>query len=352
MSSPGPSARPTQVTVAGWTVAVASAFLLVSVFDALGSLHSVETRDQLTQAIDSGNLQGLGITVAEALTVKRWALYISAVAAVLTGVLGVFVLQRDRAARIGLSIGAVPIVLAVPLTGSFLAMLVGAGAVVLWSRPARDWYAGRPITKPAPRSESRRDDLPSAPAAPPAPVAWVPPTGGSQPGPTPGWGAAPGTWVGPQPPTYPAYPPVPAPVVARPRQVRGACLITWILSGITGLGYLALLAAISIDQQALIDVVKDNPAWDDSLDDDLIVTAAVVGSVLFLLWCVAVSVVAVFTWRGAQWAWIVHLVSTGAAALASAVALPWGLIHLVAIASAFGMLMSRPARAWFTNRRS
>lgn len=363
MSSSGPSARPTQVTVAGWTVAIASAFLLLSAFDALGSLHTVEVREQLTKAIDDGNLQGLGISVSEALTAKRWALYVSAVAAVLTGVLGVFVLQRDKAARIGLTIGAVPIVLTVPLTGSFLAMLVGAGAVVLWSRPARDWFAGRPITRPEPRPAARREDVPPPSAPPPAP--WVPPVADpqqqpdAQPAPTPGWGAAPGTWDAPPPPytapptyqNYPAYPPQ-QPLPPRPRQVRNACLVTWIFSGLTGLAYVVILAAIVIDQQALVDVIKDSPSWDESIDDDLIVAAAVAGSIIFLLWCVAASVIAVFTWRGAQWAWIVQLISTGLAALVTLLALPWGLIHLAAIGSAFGMLMSRPARDWFTKRRS
>lgn len=347
MSSPAPSTRPSQVTVAGWSVAIASAFLLLSAFDALGSLHTVETRDQLTQAIDSGNLQGLGISVAEAVDAKRWALYVSAVAAVLTGILGVFVLRRDKAARIGISIGAVPIVLAVPLTGSFLAMLVGAGAAVLWTRPARDWFAGRAPTPREPKVQ-----------APTEPPAWVPPvdvsgvstrstSGAPRPAPTPGWGVPPGHPPYAPPPVAP-YPPVQA---ERPRQVRTACLITWIFSGITALGYVALLAAISIDQQGLIDMVKENPAWDASYDDDLIVTAAVAGSIVFLLWCALASVVAVFTWRGASWAWVVQLVSTGFAALVALLGLPFSLLHLVAIGAAFGLLLSRPSRDWFTSRR-
>lgn len=344
MSSPDPSARPTQVTVAGWSVAIASAILLVSAFDSLESLHSVATRDQLTQAVESGNLKGLGISVAEALDVKRWALYVTAVAAVLTGILGVFVLKRDKAARIGLSIGAVPIVLAVPLTGSFLAMLVGAGAAVLWSRPARDWFAGRPVSVREPRPAPATDRSSSTSDAP---VPWVPPTpegdiGGPGPAPFQGWGV---------PPAYGA-PPAVLGRAPRPRQVRNACVATWVASGITALGYLALLVVLSIDQQALIDKVKENPAWDSSYDDDLIVTAAVVGSVIFLVWCAVVAVVAVFTWRGATWAWVVHLMSTGVAALVAIAALPFGLVHLAVIGWVFGMLLSRPARSWFTSRRS
>ncbi|MCX6396759.1 MAG: hypothetical protein NTV23_09765 [Propionibacteriales bacterium] len=352
MSSPDPSARPAQVTVAGWSVAVASAFLLLSAFDSLNSLNSVETRDQLIQAIDEGNLKGLGISVAEALDVKRWALYVSALAAVVTGVLGIFVLQRDKTARIGLTVAAVPIVLTVPITGSFLAMLVGAGAAVLWTLPARDWFAGRPVTRREPRPAAPRDQSP-----PPAPAPWVPPTavtppGGPEPAASAGWGEAPATTT-----TYPAYDASTGSAVPlshqelRPRQVRNACLITWVFSGLTAIGYLAVLVAVSIDSQAMIDMVTESPAWDPSYDEGIIVGAAVAGSILMLLWCAAVAVVAVFTWRGAPWARVVHLISTGVAAVFALLALPWSLAHLAAVGAVLGLLLSAPARSWFTSRR-
>lgn len=409
MTSPDPSARPAQVTVAGWVVTIASVFLVLSTFEALGNLNSVETREQLAQAIDSGNLQGLGISVAEALDVKRWALYVSAVAASLTAILGFFALRRDTMARLVLSLGAVPIVVAVPLTGSFLAMMIGAGAAVMWSAPARDWFAGRPVTPRPPRAAR----TPASPAEPPAadpptvPGPWVPPSSAPRPdgpAPTQGWGASPGSVTaevpgqGPSAPQqdpaapnpyapnpyapqsgapysaapypaaqyptvqyptaqYPANPypygapPVPGGSVERPRQVRNACLITWIASGFAGVLYLLMLAAVIIDQQGVIDIVKENPAWDSSYDEDLIVTALIVGSVIFLIWCVAIAVVAVFTWRGARWAWIVHLISTGAAGGVALLGLPVSLLHLAAIGAAFGLLMSRHSRAWFTKTR-
>lgn len=351
MSSSEASARPTQVTFGGWTVVVASALLLLSTFDALSNLQTVDARDQLAEAIDSGNLRGLGVSVAEALTVKRWAIYVAAVAAVVTGILAVFALKRDKIARIGVTVAAVPIILSVPLTGSFLAMLIGAGAVVLWSRPARDWFAGRPITQPEPKEpkEVKGPEETQRSAADAVPAPWVPhgaepSSGPGQPAPTPGWGGAPAaeTWAAAEP--VPGRP-------QRPRQVRNACLITWITSGFTALVYLVMLAVIAINQQALIDIVTDNPAWNDSYDEDLIVTAAVVGSIVFLIWCAAIAVIAVFTWRGEQWAWIVHLVSTGMAALVAIVALPVSLVHLAAIGAVFGLLLSRPARTWFTKRQ-
>lgn len=371
MSTPDTSQRPGQVTVGGWAVAVASVFLVISVFDSLGALHSVETREQLAETLDSGNFQGLGISVAELLTVKRWALYVTAVAAVFTGVLGFFVLRKDNVARIVLTVGAVPIVLATPFTGSFLAMMVGAGAAVLWSRPARDWFAGRPITPPGPRrpAPDQRQTPPPPGAAP-----WVPPTPPASGSPEetgarafPGWGAPAGEQA-PPPPTFPPsgdpaapppypYPPSPVPDLrswadaTRPREVRIACLITWVLTALTAVGYLVLLAYVSIDSDSLVRLVQDSPSWNARYDEDLIVPAVVIGSVVFLLWCAAAAVVAVFAWRGHPWAWIVLAISAGAAAVVATMMFPFSLVHLAGIAGALGLLLGRPARAWFRSQR-
>src|SRR5689334_8333161 len=120
MSPSETSARPSQVTVAGWAVAIASVMLAVGVFDAMRNLHSVDTREEVTRALSTGSAKGLGISVDDALTAMRWALFVSGAAAAAAAILGVFVLQRNKGARIGLTVAAVPIVLASPISGSFL----------------------------------------------------------------------------------------------------------------------------------------------------------------------------------------------------------------------------------------
>ena len=106
----------------------------------------------------------------------RAGLTVAAVCAAAAAVLGFFVLQRSRGARLALSIVAVPILLTAPLTGGFVGALVAASTAVLWSGPARDWFAGRPGASAA-SSATKSPTPPTAsasatsPADPPAPAA-------------------------------------------------------------------------------------------------------------------------------------------------------------------------------------
>lgn len=366
MSQPDPSARPSQVTVAGWALAVASTLLVLAVFDTMGKLETVDMRDRLSHAISSGSAKDLGFTVDDAISVLRWCLYVSGVAAAASGILGVFVLQGHRGARIGVSIAAVPIVLTSTVAGSFpgfLAMFIGVGSALLWTRPARDWFAGRPVTLAPPARPPQPP--PPRPDEPTQKVAWAPPAPGDlQPPPTPGWGVAPGSTPPPPPPPPPApswpapsWPapswPAPAAGIARqdaprPAQVRVACILTWVFSSLTALGYAAVLVVLAVDKDRLIDELKKSPSWKSSFDTDTVTTAATVASVFFLLWSVAAVVLAVLAWRRVRWAWIVLLVSAAVAGLVSLLALPYSLPYVAAIGVTTGMLLRRSTRDWFT----
>ncbi|MGO4258750.1 hypothetical protein AB4Y76_20120, partial [Marmoricola sp. RAF53] len=220
MSPEQPNARPSQVTVAGWAVAAAAVVLVVAVFDQMARLHTVDMREDIARVISSGSAADLGLTVARATEILRWILMVSAVAAVAAGVFGVFVLQRHRAARIGLTVAAVPVVLTAPVAGSLPAMVIGAGAALLWSRPARDWFAGRPAqARPEPVTRAARPNPFAAPVQRPVdapvttpvqrpPAELPPPDPGTPPvllpPPTSGWGGYP---PGPAYPPHPAHPP-------------------------------------------------------------------------------------------------------------------------------------------------
>jgi hypothetical protein len=351
MSSNGPGPRPPQVTIGGWVVAVASAMLLARVYDQMTGLHSVDTRDALTSALTSGVANGLHLTVADALSVMRVGLYVAAVAAVVTGILGIFVLQRHTTARVVLTAAAIPIVLTAPLAGGFLGLLVGGGTVLLWSPPARDWFAGRPPRRP-PAERVTRD---TPPARFEAPVVRPPSGSGPDPDqsplPMPGWGTP--TQPGP------SYPPVHAAPLVDPRaslgggertpvQVRTACILTWVLAGLTGGLYLLVVAAVAVDRGAVLDLLHDNPSVRDANLSDNALIALVIGVSAFLvLWCLVAGVLAVLAWRRQTWAWILLLVSAGAAALAGLLVLPFSLAHVVGAATAFLLLLRAPVRAWF-----
>ena len=103
MSDAKPQDRPRQLTMASWFVILGSVFLIASVYDSLTNLNSVDMRDQIGQALASGSGQGLGLGVDGAVSIMRVALLVAGACAAASAVLGVYVLQRHRQARIALA---------------------------------------------------------------------------------------------------------------------------------------------------------------------------------------------------------------------------------------------------------
>jgi hypothetical protein len=340
MQPPDPSARPSQVTVAGWAVAIASALLVLAVFDALGHLETVDMRERLSKAIGSGLAKDSGFTVADATEVLRWCLYVSGVAAAVSGILGVYVLQGHRGARVGVSVAALSIVLTASIAGSltsFLGMFIAVGSSLLWTRPARDWFAGRPVTVPPKAPKPQQVERRVEPEERRTPVAWAPPAAGSaRPAPTPGWGQL-----------SPAGPPVPPASAPRPTQVRLACVLTWVFSSLTALGYAAVLLVLAVDKDRLVEEMMKSPGWQKSFDVDTVTTVAAVAAAVFVIWSLAAIVLAALAWRRVRWAWVLLLVSAWLAGLLSVLAFPFSLPYLAVIGASTGMLMRRPSREWF-----
>ncbi|HEX6246779.1 MAG TPA: hypothetical protein VFZ64_02810 [Nocardioidaceae bacterium] len=150
--------RPSQVTMAGWVAAVASALTVMMLFESVGRLQTVEFRDNIEDLLATPPYDGLGLEFAQVVEFFRGAMLLAGAAAAAALVLAVFVLKRHNAARIGFTVAAVVLVLTAPFTGGFLPILIAIAATWLWSRPARDWFAGRPVTQPAGWPRSRRAD--------------------------------------------------------------------------------------------------------------------------------------------------------------------------------------------------
>lgn len=380
MSQQDAGARPSQVTIAGWVIAVASVMLVISVFDTMGNLNSVDTRDQVTRALTTGSARDLGLSVDDALEVMRWSLFVSGAAAAVTAILGIFVLQRHTAARVVLTVAAVPVVLTSPFSGGFLGVLVGASAAMLWTRPARDWFAGRPVTQSpwSPFSSRSREEAPRERAVPPA-FRPLPPSGAvgpvdqpdssepagetpPPPPPMPGWGGAAGPtpavgsgqhgrpvaadWPPPYVHTL-TTPPAAGTTQQVPVQVRVACILTWVFAGLSAAGYVLLGVAIAVDRGEMLELMRENASVQDtSLSDDTLIAALVVVSALTVIWCLAACVLAALVWRRHLWAWRLLLVSAGVAALVCLLALPLSLLHLAACGVAVGLLVRPSTRAW------
>ena len=136
------SARPSQVTMAGWTVIVGSVLVVVTVFDQVSSLHTVEVREAFQQALSEPMARNLGVTVDQVLVTVRVLSSIVAACAAATAILGWHVLRRHKPSRLALTVLAVPLFVCGIISGGFFTAFVAAGAMMLWSKPARAWFDG------------------------------------------------------------------------------------------------------------------------------------------------------------------------------------------------------------------
>jgi hypothetical protein len=367
--------------MAGGFVIGGSIFLVLSVFDTFTNLNSVEMRDQITEVLSTPSGEGLGLTIDQAKAVMRVGLMIAAACAAAAAVLGVYALQRSRPARLALSILAVPILITAPLTGGFVGALVAAATLMLWSGPARDWYAGRPTrqveppqrgshpgpweeTMPSPDERNRGHE--QDPVAPPSDSTspTVPPgspasslsTAGSSSAPasTSGFGQAPAPAPAAQPPggAPPAYDAMttrtPVPVT-----VKVSCIVTWVFAGLVALLYLAMLFVLIVSRDRMVDLIVDTPEWERAnLDRDMLVPVLWVGCLMFLGWAVIACLLAWFTWRRQNWARWLLVVSAAVTLVAAMFAFPVAIPHQLAAVVTMAGLFSVQAREWFAPKQS
>ncbi|HYF73984.1 MAG TPA: hypothetical protein VD864_14235, partial [Nocardioides sp.] len=70
MSQPTPT-RPRQVTFAAWLIMVGSAIVVAMVFDRVGALHTLETRESVEKFLDEPPGSGLSVGVDGIITLLR-----------------------------------------------------------------------------------------------------------------------------------------------------------------------------------------------------------------------------------------------------------------------------------------
>jgi len=375
---PGP--RPAQVTVAAGVAAAGSALLVLTLFDSMASLDSVAVRQMIAQVLaQSGHPWGLSVPGAVR-ALHDLMLVAGGIAAAAT-VLAIYSLFRHRGARIGLTVAAV--LLLVTVVSGVLGVLVAVATAMLWTRPARDWFAGR---APAARrgAESLRQEPPEASRR--APLLSSAQEGGDRPAegsahpappPTHGFGTPqahqdppaypghPGSTYPGQPPAYPGHPaaggwPPPAydqpprPVRSlerRPATVTVAAVLTWLFSAIAMVGFLIAVAMLLADRNQVLDAVTSSPRFRSStLTENQIVAAVWVSCALMIFWCAAAMVLAFLTFRGHNWARITLVVSAAVTLLFGLFAFPVTLAHLIVAAAVIVLLFTGGANAWFAGR--
>lgn len=278
-------ARPGHTTLAGALVVGGAVGVVVSVAEQLSGLYSLDTREQVTQFLDTPPGTDLGISVSAALDGLRVVLMALAGLATAAGVLGFHALRGSTGARLGLSVLALPIFVLGIAVGGVLTALVAAGTALMWSGPSAYWFRGEAVPEP-PRPDRGRSGAPPLPVRRP---------GASRPP------EQPGTTLTAERPTAPPAGPVlpgPPPVRRRPDALVWACVLTWAFAGLAAvmMGASALLMATSPDL-----VVEELRRQGNELGDtgaDAITEAVYLSAAVVIGWSLLASFFAVLAFRG------------------------------------------------------
>ncbi|WP_166134504.1 hypothetical protein [Nocardioides ochotonae] len=397
MSESSPS-RPRQVTFAAWLIMGGSLFVLVSAFEQMAGVQSLDTRRAVQDFLAEPPADGLGVGVQDVLNTLRVMVLITGACATATLILGFQVLQRSRSARLALSVLAVPLFVCGLVVGGIMSSFVAAAVVMLWVQPARDWFNGKEAS--AGTRDTRFDRLPPSSQAPTGPVqpgqpgqpnqqgyppaAQVPPVvsapvgeqspgqtghepaGSGDPRPWSGFGTA-GTGSAGAPATYPAetrpepasYSPSASGARRRPapQPVVWACVITWVMSGLVGLAMgLTALALAAAPGPLFEEMDRRDPELLSSTgmtEDDLRVVVLMVAAGI-VVWCVLAALVAVFAFRRVPVGRVLLMISASCAALlclaGTVLGSPLLVVPLVACGATMALLMRPEVTEWYAGR--
>lgn len=336
-----PADRPRQVAVGSVLAGVGSLLLVMSLFDTMGATHSAEMHASLQQFLSKPPGDGLSLSVDQMLSLVRTLVLVTGGLAAAAAVLAGYAFWRHRGAWIGLSVTAVLLLVTGSVVGNPLPMVVLVGAAALWSRPARDWFTGRvpepaaagPTDSARSMSQAARADTPKPPDVD-RPVA---------PAPAQRSGVDP-DWPAPAPPAAVAST-TPHPT---PRVVLAATWLTWACAGLTVVFFVAVVAVLLADEQAVLDAVRGNPQFErlDMTTTDL-VAALWVASALVVGWALAAIACAAFAVRRQRWARSLLAVLAALALPLSLLAFPLGLIDAAAEVATLVLLFSGRANAWY-----
>lgn len=372
MSENQAPARPSQVTMAGWMAVVGSALLVATLFDSMSRLYSVDQRKAIQEMLSTPLFSGSDVSVADMTDLLRVLTLVAGAAAAAATVLAVYALQRHNAARVGLTVAAFALLVTAPVTGGVLSVMVAAAATMLWSRPARDWFAGRePEPAPAPPAHVPTTHVPTTqngavmsenhrPSEDPGHGAGPGP-GEERPRPTEGFGAAhPAHQPGPSYSSPSAYAPYsqagypPPSGDRRPATVTFAAVLTWLISGLTAVLYLVVIGMMLVAKDELLRLIEQDPQFQqlEGVSPDQLIAALWVISVIILVWCLVAIGLGVLAFRRQNWARITLAVSAGVTALLSVFALPVTTLNLLASAAVAVLLFTGGANQWYSRRPS
>src|SRR4051794_17653990 len=339
-------ARPPQVTFACGIVMIGSVFVVLTMWDRIAGLHTLDSRTGLQSFLHDSNLDSSGLTVADLMVTVKVLAMIAAGCATAMVILGWQTLQRSRGARLGLAILAVPLFVTGLATDGIVSSGVAAAGLTLWLGPARIWFSGTPAAA-APTSErAPASPLPTTPTT--APHRPVPPT-------SPHPSAR--EWA---PPTSTAYDvrtvprratrPV-ARLSTRPQTLVWACLLTWGCASLIAFLLAGSMVMLVADNQTLLDRMheQDPQLAEQGISDHTVLVLVFAMCAVLLAWALASAAFAVLLFRGHRWAWYALTISASAAAVICLLGMLGSIVVLVplaAILATIGFLTRPDVRAW------
>ena len=358
--------RPPQVTLAGSVVMVSSLLIVLTMWEQVSNLRSLETREAIETVVAGPMGQALGLGVEQTIRLLHVACLVSAACAAATGILGWFVMRRDKGARLALAMLAVPPFVLGLFTGGFAASFVAAAAAMLWLSPAREWFDTGRWTPPQPRTAGsprqggaapwRPPSSPSSPSSPPtsSPPSSSPPSAGWPPPPSSAPFAGPGaetaratSYAGP-----PGSGPADGVPVQRPAAVVTAVVLTTSLSVLVALGAVAGMIAFGLSPDGMMDMLEQQQptlAAEDISLAQLRTSIYVTGAVCVVL-CALALTFAGFLMARRDWArrglMVTAAFSAGVSLLVALSGGPVAVLLTIAAMATVALLNRPDTRAW------
>ncbi|MDN4173464.1 hypothetical protein QWY28_10955 [Nocardioides sp. SOB77] len=355
-------ARPRQATLSAWMIMGGSLFVVLSVFERVSGLTSLETREAVEDFLAVPPGDGLGLGTSEVLDLLRVLSMAAGACAAAMGVLGFYVLQRSRGARLALSVLALPLFLTGMAAGGFVSSIVAAAVVVLWMQPTRSWFDGtQPPARPEPVRRAEQPGRSGSSAGSAGGAAGSPqagPPSAAEPRPWQGFGTSAGHAPAAPRQQQPSGQPAAYPARrgdARPSGLVWACALTWAGTGLAAIGMGMAVLVVLVAPEFVLDQVRrsadlrEGELTGSAVRESVLVTGAVV-----VVWSLLAAVAAGFAWRGAPWARVVLLVSASLASVLCVVSLvlgsPLSVLPLGICVAALVLLARPEVRAFFAAR--
>jgi hypothetical protein len=339
--------RPRQVTLSATLIMGGSVLVVLTVFDRLAGLNTVETRESIERFLAEPPASDLGLGVESVLEIMRVFGMVAAGCATAAAILGYHVLQRSRSARLALTVLAVPLFVSGIVTGGFLSSVVAAASVMLWFQPSRDWFNGvvrESRATPAAVSEPTGAGSPEAPPEPP-------PSPAPTPRAYPGFGSPPDASAAPSGAQPWGVSPT-ADSAARPPAVVWACVLTWVSTALAVLVMASSIAILAADPTFVFEELKrQNPEFtQQGVSEQALITATYILGGVVIVWSLAAALLAALVFRRTGWARVPLLVSAAISAgllLVGALVQPILAVPLAACVVVFILLLRPDVRAWF-----